>query len=39
VVRELCLGKEFEFAAVGAIPLRGFADPVSLHQVVWTKGQ
>lgn len=37
VVRELCLGKEFEFAPVGATPLRGFADPVSLYEVVWTK--
>jgi len=35
VVRELCLGKEFEFKAVGATPLKGFAEPVPLHEVVW----
>ena len=38
VVRELCLGKEFAFTALGATPLRGFADPVFLHEVVWTRG-
>jgi class 3 adenylate cyclase len=37
VVRELCIGKEFEFAPVGTIPLRGFAELAALHEVVWTK--
>ncbi len=38
VVRELCVGKEFEFASVGATPLRGFAELATLHEVAWTKG-
>jgi class 3 adenylate cyclase len=39
VVRELCLGKGFEFADVGEIALKGFADPVRLYEVVWTKNR
>ena len=35
-VRELCLGKAFEFAPIGPMPLKGFAEPVSLHEVVIT---
>ncbi|HUP20268.1 MAG TPA: nickel-binding protein [Gemmatimonadota bacterium] len=35
VVRELCLGKDFRFADMGETPLKGFADPVRLHEVVW----
>lgn len=34
VVRELCLGKEFKFADVGTRDLKGFADPVAIHEVV-----
>lgn len=34
VVRELCVGKEFAFADVGAVSLKGFADPVAIHEVV-----
>jgi class 3 adenylate cyclase len=37
VVRELCLGKEFAFTTLGATPLRGFPDPVPLHEVVWAR--
>jgi class 3 adenylate cyclase len=37
VVRELCLGKEFAFSALGPTPLRGFADPIPLHEVAWTR--
>jgi class 3 adenylate cyclase len=35
VVRELCIGKEFEFTSVGLTPLNGFAEPARLHEVVW----
>jgi adenylate cyclase len=35
VVPELCLGKGFEFRSVGTPPLKGFAEPVPLHEVVW----
>jgi class 3 adenylate cyclase len=37
VVRELCIGKEFEFAPVGATALKGFPELATLHEVVWTK--
>jgi hypothetical protein len=37
VVRDLCLGKGFEFAAVGTASLKGFAEPVALHEVAWTR--
>ncbi len=35
VVRELCAGKEFMFADRGEHELRGFEDPVRLHEVRW----
>ena len=35
VVREVCLGKDFEFSDVGKAPLKGFADPVQLYEVAW----
>jgi class 3 adenylate cyclase len=37
VVRELCIGKEFEFESVGPTPLKGFTEPTNLHEVAWTK--
>lgn len=35
VVRELCLGKNFQFAGLGARDLKGFPDPVIVHEVGW----
>jgi class 3 adenylate cyclase len=35
VVRELCAGKDLRFADVGATMLKGFADPVSIYDVLW----
>jgi class 3 adenylate cyclase len=34
-VRELCIGKRFEFDSSGPVPLKGFAAPVQVHQVIW----
>ncbi len=34
-VRELCLGKLFEFTDLGDAPLKGFPRPVRLHAVKW----
>jgi class 3 adenylate cyclase len=34
-VRELCIGKRLEFECTGPIVLKGFAEPVQVHQVVW----
>jgi class 3 adenylate cyclase len=39
VVRELCLGKEFEFSSVGKLALKGFAEPVQLYGVAWIGGR
>lgn len=36
VVRELCLGKAFEFRDQGETELKGFAEPVRVHEVAWT---
>jgi class 3 adenylate cyclase len=36
VVRELCLGKGFVFADLGEMALRGFDEPINLHQVDWS---
>jgi len=36
VVRELCLGKDFRFADLGARTLRGFSDPVHVFEVAWS---
>lgn len=35
VVRDLCLGKPFEFRDRGKATLKGFAEPVRVHEVVW----
>ena len=35
VVKELCAGKQIRFNDVGAVALKGFDDPVSLHEVIW----
>jgi class 3 adenylate cyclase len=35
VVRELCIGKGFEFVDRGEAVLKGFADPVRVHEVLW----
>jgi class 3 adenylate cyclase len=34
-VRELCVGKGFTFEARGAFELKGFDEPVALHEVIW----
>jgi class 3 adenylate cyclase len=34
-VRELCIGKRLEFDCAGPIALKGFAEPVQVHQVIW----
>lgn len=33
VVRELCAGKTFEFASLGAVRLKGFDEAVTLYEV------
>jgi class 3 adenylate cyclase len=35
VVRELCVGKPWEFVPRGDVPLKGFAEPVPLYDVRW----
>jgi class 3 adenylate cyclase len=35
VVRELCLGKSFEFQDLGDIPVKGFAGAVRVHEIKW----
>jgi class 3 adenylate cyclase len=35
VVRDLCIGKPFQFEALGDIPLKGFAEPVRVFGVRW----
>jgi adenylate cyclase len=37
VVRELCSGKSFTFRRYGEVNLKGFPDPVELHEVDWTE--
>lgn len=37
VVRELCFGKSFVFSDIGEVELKGFAQPLRLHEVVWTQ--
>jgi class 3 adenylate cyclase len=37
VVRALCAGKGFMFADRGDVAIRGFEDPVRLHQVRWAE--
>jgi class 3 adenylate cyclase len=36
VVRELCSGKSFTFRPRGEVNLKGFPEPVELHEVDWT---
>lgn len=36
VVRELCIGKRFEFQDKGEHSLKGFDEPVKLHEVMWS---
>jgi class 3 adenylate cyclase len=38
VVRELAAGKRFLFSDRGDVALRGFEDPVRLHEVRWEEG-
>jgi class 3 adenylate cyclase len=35
VVRELCIGKNFTFSDRGEMAMKGFDDPVRVHEVVW----
>jgi class 3 adenylate cyclase len=35
VVAELCLGKQLSFQSLGAVSLKGFENPVSVHAVEW----
>ena len=34
-IRELCLGKPFVFSEIGETELKGFAQPLRLHEVRW----
>jgi class 3 adenylate cyclase len=38
VVADLCAGKGFEFDDAGAATLKGFEQPVALHEVRWQAG-
>lgn len=38
VVRSLCSGKDVVFKALGARAMKGFQEPVPLHEVVWRDG-
>jgi class 3 adenylate cyclase len=35
VVRDLCIGKTLPFADIGAVPLKGFPEPIRLYEVPW----
>ncbi len=35
VIRELCVGKTFDFQPYGEVSLKGFPEPVELHAVQW----
>jgi class 3 adenylate cyclase len=35
VVRDLCIGKGFEFVSRGDVELKGFEEPVRLYEVRW----
>ena len=37
VVRELCVGKDFEFVDLGLRELKGFGEPVRVHEVAWAE--
>jgi class 3 adenylate cyclase len=34
-VRELCIGKRLQFECASPIALKGYAEPVQVHQVIW----
>jgi len=34
-VRELCVGKLLDFDCIGPIALKGFVEPVQVHNVIW----
>jgi class 3 adenylate cyclase len=36
VVRELCIGKSFTFSDRGEMAMKGFDDPVRVHEVLWS---
>jgi len=35
VIRDLCVGKDFVFQSRGAVPLKGFDEPIGLYEVDW----
>jgi len=35
VVKDLCLGKGFQFESSGTSELKGFSDPIPIYQLVW----
>ena len=35
LVRDLCIGKGFQFLDIGEVPLKGFDDPIRLFEVKW----
>jgi len=35
VVRDLCMGKNFTFASLGDVPMKGFDEPVRVFSVSW----
>jgi class 3 adenylate cyclase len=35
VVRELCIGKSFTFSDRGEMAMKGFDDPIRVHEVLW----
>ena len=37
VVREICVGKNFNFSPIGSLPLKGFSRPVEVDEVCWQK--
>lgn len=37
VVRDLCLGKKLPFVEHGEVVLKGFEEPVRLHEVTWER--
>jgi len=36
LVRDLCIGKGFDFADLGDVELKGFDDPIRLYEVRWS---
>jgi hypothetical protein len=34
-VRELCVGKKFDFASIGAVSVKGFPQPIEVDEVRW----